>query len=82
MDEAFFHQQQLEQQYIESLPAYCDYIAHRIKKTMNDFDPEMIIAGCGRVHHDVVDDKLISSTKRMYVSDMNGKHYRITVEVL
>ena len=77
------HQQQLEeQQQYESLPAYCDYLAHVCRKALNHPDPEGIVMGVSGVKHHCVDDKLVSFTKRINVIDFQGRHYKITVEAL
>ena len=79
------HQQQLEQQESEArnfFPGYCDRFAHAIKTALNSHDPEGIIAGCGPVKMDLhpIDGYLVSTKKTMYAVDMNGRHYKITVE--
>lgn len=87
------HQQQLEQQQIEeqindlvlqakSAMVYCDKFAAAIKDALNRYDPDGIIAGCGRVHWDLDKDNgyLVSTKKTMFAADMFGRRYKITVE--
>jgi hypothetical protein len=77
------HQQQLEeQQQLQALPAYCDYLASVCRKSLNAPDPEGIIMGVSGIKHHVVADKLVSYTKRINVIDFQGRHYKITVEAL
>jgi hypothetical protein len=77
------HQQQLEeQQQYNAMPAYCDYIATICRRALNQPDPEMIVMGVSGVKHHVVEDKLVSYTKRINVIDFQGRHYKITVEAL
>lgn len=69
-------------QQIASMPAYCDYIAHVIKRALNAPDMEGIIMGASGIKHHVVADKLVSYTKRINVIDFQGRHYKVTVEAL
>jgi len=71
-----------EQQRYESLPAYCDYLAHVCRKALNAPDDEGIIMGVSGIKHHVVADKLVSYTKRINVVDFQGRHYKITVEAI
>lgn len=90
MTAAEFHQQQLEQQQqleeqlkvYQIKPAYCDFIARKIKQAINMPDND-IIAGCGSVKFDLDEDGALRSTmKTLFVADRNGKQYKITVEEL
>lgn len=76
------HQQQLdEQEQMRYCPAYCDYIAHRIKEAMNAAQPENIIVGAGSVRFDLgANGEFVSTTKHLFVVDRNRKTYKITVE--
>lgn len=87
------HQQQLEQQQIEeqiqdlvtqakSAMVYCDKFAAAIKDALNRYDPDGIIAGCGRVHWDLdpANGYLVSTKKVLFAADMFGRRYKITVE--
>jgi acetyl-CoA carboxylase carboxyltransferase component len=87
------HQQQLEQQQIEeqiqdlvtqakSAMVYCDKFAAAIKDALNRYDPDGIIAGCGRVHWDLdpTNGYLVSTKKVLFAADMFGRRYKITVE--
>lgn len=77
------HQQQLEErEQYEALPVYCDYLAHIARTAVNQPDPEGIVMGVSIVKHHVMDDKLLSHTKRINVVDCNGRHYKITVEAI
>jgi hypothetical protein len=82
---ALNHQQQLEQQEQEekhfSFVSYCDYIAHRIKETMNGPDPRDIIVGAGSIKWDLgANGEFVSTKKHLFVVDRNRKSYKITVE--
>jgi len=81
MTAAEFHQQQLEQQQqleeqlkvYQIKPAYCDFIARKIKQAINT----------GSVKFDLDEDGALRSTmKTLFVADRNGKQYKITVEEL
>jgi hypothetical protein len=77
------HQQQLDQQEQEASLhlAYCDYIAHRIKETMNAFDPQGIIQGAGSIKWDLgANGNFVSTKKHLFVVDRNRKTYKVTVE--
>ena len=76
-----YHQQQLEHQEQLSQLAFCDYIAHRIKETMNKPDPEKIIYGAGSVKFDLnAEGQFVSTKKHLFVVDRNRRTYKITVE--
>ena len=62
--------------------AYCDYIADRIRTSLENDDPARLIARVGRVHWDLDPEGgwLVSTKKTMHVTDRNGKSYRVTVE--
>jgi hypothetical protein len=76
-----YHQQQLEHQEQLSRLAYCDYIAHRIKETMNKPDPQKIIYGAGSVKFNLnAEGQFVSTKKHLFVTDCNGRMYKITVE--
>jgi hypothetical protein len=85
------HQQQLEQQEQEEIakkfivkqlfPAYCDYIAHRIKEALNQYDERDILVGAGAIRFDLDGNgSFVSTKKTLTVVDKNGKQYRVTVE--
>jgi len=76
-----YHQQQLEHQEQLSQLAFCDYIAHRIKETMNKPDSEKIIYGAGSVKFDLnAEGQFVSTKKHLFVIDRNRRTYKITVE--
>jgi len=76
-----YHQQQLEHQEWVSKFSYCDYIAHRIKETMNKPDPKKIIYGAGSVKFDLnAEGQFVSTKKHLFVVDRNRRTYKITVE--
>lgn len=61
--------------------AYCDYIAHLIKRILTTSDDEHLLTEVGPVRYAL--DKhgaLVGTAKRIEVADINGKRYRITVE--
>jgi hypothetical protein len=77
------HQQQLEEQELSEMPfmAYCDYIAHRIKQSLNGPDPREIIMGAGSIKWDLgANGEYVSTKKHLFVVDKNRKAYKITVE--
>jgi len=76
------HQQQLDhQQQAEYYPAYCDYIAKRIKDAMNGPHPENIIIGAGSVRWDLgANGEFVSTKKHLFVVDRNRKTYKISIE--
>lgn len=81
--DAALHQQQLEEQeqVFDSRLAFCDYIADRIKQTMNGHDPEGIIMGAGSIKWDLgANGEFVSTKKHLFVVDKNRKAYKITVE--
>jgi len=61
---------------------YCDYIAAVAREALSADIKERdgYLRHVGSVQYDVKDDKLISTKKTLYVTDRNGKRYRITVE--
>ncbi len=63
-------------------PAYCDYIAHRIKTDLSGHDPERLIAEVSHIKWDLhpTEGYFLSPKKTIFVTDRNGKRYRITVE--
>jgi hypothetical protein len=80
--EALHHQDQLDRQY-QALPEYCDYIAHICRRALLRAPmPEEIVAAVEPVDNHVVNGKLVSSTKKFHLFDMNGKKYRVTVEAI
>ena len=86
MTAAEFHQQQLEQQQWESArskmtPVYCDKIASVIKHSLNAFDHDNVIVGCGPVKFDLDDYGSLATTKKtLFCVDNVGRTYKITVE--
>lgn len=64
--------------------AYCDYIADRIKKNLQEdsYHSDTLIRYVDRVEMDLDPDKgyLLSTKKTIRVQDTNGKYYVITVE--
>lgn len=64
-------------------PAYCDYIAHLIKKSLPDADKklERKLDAVGAIRFDLDDQGAMrSTTKRITVMDVGGRSYTITVE--
>lgn len=62
--------------------AYCDFIAHTIKQAFTNDKPENLIKEVGNINWDLHPEEgyMLSTTKTLNVSDVNGKQYRITVE--
>ena len=87
--DAALHQKQMEErQMYEELkvfkikPAYCDFIASKIKDALNAPN-NSILLGCTSVKYDIDEDGQLRSTKKtIEVVDTNCKAYRITVEEL
>lgn len=67
-------------------PAYCDYIADRIKKALTAdalvMAPENIVKEVGRVRWDLHPEGgyMLTTKKTIEVTDFNGRHYLVTVE--
>ena len=65
--------------------AYCDFIADRIKKglenVMGDSLQPVRLTNVGKVLWDLTPEGGFKSTKKtLQVTDQNGKHYTITIE--
>ena len=63
-------------------PAFCDYIAHLIKKSLADADrkDKVLLDSVGSVRFDFDSEgAMISTTKFISVVDINGKAYTITI---
>ena len=63
-------------------PAFCDYIAHLIKKSLADTDrkDKVLLDSVGSVRFDFDSEgAMISTTKFISVVDINGKAYTITI---
>lgn len=65
--------------------AYCDFIADRIRKgllnSMGDSLEPVRLKDLSKVNYDLTESGAFASTKKtLYVSDSNGKKYRIIVE--
>ena len=65
--------------------AYCDKIAHEIRKSLNDIagnDPDGIIEEVGSIEWDLhpTEGYFMSPKKMVKVFDSNGKAYIVTVE--
>jgi hypothetical protein len=65
--------------------AYCDFIADRIRKgllnSMGDSLEPVRLKDLSKVEYDLTDTgAFASTTKTLYVSDGNGKRYKITVQ--
>jgi hypothetical protein len=63
--------------------AYCDYIAHKIKKTLNEYDfDNNLITSVESPKMDLHPEGgyLVSTKKKILCEDINGVKYRITVE--
>ena len=62
--------------------AYCDKIAHEIRRALSPVDVDGIIAEVGVVKMDLhpTEGYFLSTKKTISVRDMNGKEYTITVE--
>lgn len=82
--DAGLHQQQQEEEQqfkiYQIKPAYCDYIAHKIKETLMKPD-NSIVMGCSSVKYDINNEGMLVSTKKTIdVIDLNRNVYRVTVE--
>ena len=64
--------------------AYCDYIAHTIKKTLIVNDEENMLSTVGGIKMDLHPEQgyFLSTKKTIEVVDKYGKQYKITVEEL
>jgi hypothetical protein len=63
--------------------AYCDYIAHIIKKNLLSNDYEKLLDEVGGIQYDIgANGEFDSTTKTIDVLDMQGKSYRITIQEL
>ena len=62
--------------------AYCDRIASIIKDALNTPDPTGLIKGAGKINMDLHPTKgyFISTKKTIWVTDLNGKAYMVTIE--
>lgn len=61
--------------------AYCDKIAHEIRKGLQQPDPDGIIAEVGRIQWDLDEDGAFRSPgKSITVYDRNGKAYIVSVQ--
>lgn len=63
--------------------AYCDYIAHLIKKHLKDQDlrDKALIDTVGSIRFDLDENgRMLSSKKQISVVDIQGKTYTITIE--
>ena len=64
-------------------PAYCDYIAHLIKRSLTDADKKdkALLDTVGSVRFDFDSEGAMLSTKKFIsVVDVQGKTYTITIE--
>ena len=62
-------------------PAFCDYIAHLIKRNLSDADKrdKVLLDTIGSVRFDFDEEgQMLSTTKFISVVDINGKTYTIT----
>lgn len=63
--------------------AYCDYIAHLISMEIKNADQGymQLIEKAGRAFYDLGPEGEFASTKKtIFITDIQGKKYRITVE--
>ena len=61
--------------------AYCDKIADVCRKALLKYDPDGIIGLVGPTQWDLgKKGEFVSTTKKIVLSDMNGKKYKVTVE--
>ena len=61
--------------------AYCDYIAHLCRSTLQNNDAQNLIYSAGPVRLDLDAGGAFNSTsKRFEVTDVNGRKYTVTVE--
>jgi hypothetical protein len=67
---------------IGALLRYCDYIAHRIQRTLLAADSEQIFGEVGPVKSDLHPEGgwMVSLTKTIEITGRNGARYRVTVE--
>lgn len=64
-------------------PAFCDYIAHLIKKSLADTDrkDKVLLDSVGSIRFDFDEDgSMLSTTKFISVVDINGKTYTISIQ--
>ena len=64
-------------------PAFCDYIAYLIKKSLADTDrkEKVLLDSVGSVRFDFDEDgSMLSTTKFISVVDINGKAYTISIQ--
>lgn len=65
--------------------AYCDYLAHTIIRPalLADSDREGMVHEVGFVKMDLAEEGyMVSTTKYINVTDVNGKMYKVTIEEL
>jgi hypothetical protein len=62
--------------------AYCDYIAHLIKKNLLINDHEKLLDEVGNIQFNFGPEGEFNTTKTIDVLDMQGKQYRITIQEL
>lgn len=63
------------------VPVYCDYIAKVIHEALKDCQHQQLLKQVSSVKYDLdIDGSLLSTTKTLYVADINGSQYTITVE--
>jgi len=61
--------------------AYCDYIAHLCRTTLQNNDAQNLIYSAGPVRLNLDAGGAFNSTsKRFEVTDVNGRKYTVTVE--
>ena len=63
--------------------AYCDYIAHLISMEIKNADHSYmrLLEKAGRAFYDLGSEGEFASTKKtLFITDIYGKKYRITVE--
>ena len=63
--------------------AYCDYIAHLISMEIKNADHSYmrLLEKAGRAFYDLGPEGEFASTKKtLFITDVQGKMYRITVE--
>lgn len=62
-------------------PVYCDYIAQLISIILKTKDDKKLLAQVSNVKYDLAPDgSLLTTNKYVYVADVNGSQYTITVE--
>lgn len=61
---------------------YCDYIAHLISMEIKNADKDycQLIDKASRAHYNTGPDGEFITKKTLFVTDVNGTRYRITVE--